>query len=292
MNKWTDWHELRWPTPHDFESLKLQLFTESFTSRKYTHPGDNPYVTVTSAPADPNTPSYPGVRTDFLFGFLPFFKSVNDMAAQETPKIVDTLNNYAEGRSRMSSRGGKATAQKRAELAKINWDSAKHRIYMADSQRQIMTYSEDERNIVKTIVAVELKHFNHLAELEDFAQKGITFYGPDDLVSTGPDATSPHLRGLQSIMQQVVRYGLWYGSRYIYLTDYENHVVIELDDLVKELEKKKEDRDRVKITNLKWYKVNKEDGRWLLAWTIYRAGKDIRDDFRKHYLEDLKWAGL
>jgi len=239
------------------------------------------------------------VRVDSLFAFRPSFNEA------KYKFVAEHLREFESIKGNVITRGQHATEKRRraAEALRVRAVSAiqSQYQYMPFSQTELFTYEAVEKHTLKTLFVVELKKYNHLSPklIRDF-QKGKNAIGADE-IQVPIDGSQSHLKGFRSILQQAIRYAHCYGAGFVYLTDYEHHILLDTrriiaaltrtDTIVAEsLDAEKQSTARVMNMKIPWYMTDKNNARWLIAWLLKVQGAETLKTFNEALKNDVKAA--
>lgn len=92
------------------------------------------------------------------------------------------------------------------------------------------------------------------------------------------------MRGLKSILQQAARYASAYASRYIYLTDSETHLVVDMGPLLDHLQSS-ENQD-LRDIYLPWYMETRQHARKFMLYFLWLQGNELKKKIIEQYKAD------
>ncbi|TCD61557.1 hypothetical protein EIP91_008248 [Steccherinum ochraceum] len=213
----------------------------------------------------------------------------------------------AHDEARRVTRGDDYAGKRREELVRAQEEKLVRK-YLGVSDYRIPYYAwqssiSTEDLLHKTIILVELKAYEHLRLLEKFAKTGQGIAGKIEISTThlapgdgtggqgrgsGPkSATRTVLKGIESILHQALRYSTTYGARYVYLCDYEHHIVLDTRKYVAQWSKDKQPKEKFRIP---WYQATRDDARKLLGWLLWMEGSRAYIRFYHQYRQELLMA--
>jgi hypothetical protein len=95
----------------------------------------------------------------------------------------------------------------------------------------------------------------------------------------GSDKTkkdSVPIAGTRAILQQAIRYAIHYGTDYVFLSHYNFSLLLSLD------------KESPMTTDVRWAVVSMTDARIALAYVLWHACNDLKDDLARFQVAETK----